>query len=87
MTKRVIFALFLGVLIMALLSQSGERASIPLLSPPIPPVPPICQPGQTDDCVPWSDDLRDWRPDSPLPLPQRSFSTRCGKRYHEDWCN
>lgn len=88
--KQIILGFALGVLILVLLpvlpNASAERAGIPFLSPPVPPIPPLCGPGIAGDCVEWREDLRDWRQGdiiSPLPAPAR----HCGKRYGENWCD
>jgi len=86
--KQIAIGVILGVVILAfLLALPGARPEqTTFLSPPIPPVPPICKPGETGHCLPWRDDLRDWREgggNSPLAQPAR----HCGKRYGEDWCD
>ena len=92
--KQIAIGVMLGALILAVLwilpSAHAERVTIPFLSPPIPPVPPLCGPGQTNGCVPWREELRDWReaqhdtsPLAPPPAPAR----HCGKRYGENWCD
>lgn len=86
----LILGFTLGILILALFwvlpSAHAEHAGIPFLSPPAPPVPPLCVSGIADNCVEWREELRDLREISPLPKPPLP-ARHCGKRYGENLCD
>jgi len=78
--------LLAGILLGCAFCTGATGHPIPFLSPPIPPVPPLCGPGITGDCVEWNEDLRDLRDNrftSPLPQPPAP----CGRRHSKNSCD